>query len=153
MPYSIYASLNLGPLKQTGVIIQLADQSDAYPEGVVEDVLVKVNELIFPADFYILHMEDSASLDSSPILLGRPFLKTSKTKIDVDKGTFTMEFDGELTRFDIFKNPIENHALSSANIENFVLQVPPDEKKKKSKLNGGRNLMIEKNVDASGRRR
>ena len=29
MPYSIYASLNLGPLKQTGVIIQLADQSDA----------------------------------------------------------------------------------------------------------------------------
>ena len=42
-----------------------------------------------------------------------------------------MEFDGELTRFDMFKNPIENHALSSANIENFVLQVPPEERKKK----------------------
>ena len=56
-----------------------------------------------------------------------------------------MKFDGELTRFDIFKNPIENHALSSANTENFVLQVPPDERKKKSKLIGGRNLMIEKN--------
>ena len=56
-----------------------------------------------------------------------------------------MEFDGELTRFEMFKNPIENYALSSANTKNFVLQVPLDERKKKSKLIGGRNLMIEKN--------
>ena len=56
-----------------------------------------------------------------------------------------MEFDGELTKFDMFKNPIENHALLFANTENFVLQVPLDERKKKSKLIGGRNLMIEKN--------
>ena len=100
----------------------MADQSDAYPEGVVEDVLVKVNELIFLADFYILHMEDNASLNSSPILLGRPFLKTSKTKIDVDKGTFTMEFDGEIIEFDVFKeihNPIENQSISTVNMINF----------------------------------
>ena len=63
MPHSVYASLKLDPLKQIEVIIQLADRSTAYLEGVIEDVLVKVNELIFPADFYILHMEDSASLN------------------------------------------------------------------------------------------
>ena len=40
MPYSIYASLNLGPLEETGVIIQLADRSNTYPRGVIEDVLV-----------------------------------------------------------------------------------------------------------------
>ncbi|XP_073017773.1 uncharacterized protein [Primulina eburnea] len=40
MPYSIYCALNLGPLKETRVVIQLADRSNAYPEGVVEDVLV-----------------------------------------------------------------------------------------------------------------
>ena len=40
MPFSIYTSLNLGPIKKTGVIIQLADRSNAYPMGVVEDVLV-----------------------------------------------------------------------------------------------------------------
>ena len=51
MPYSIYASLNLGPLEETGVVIQLVDHSNTYPRGVVEDVLVQVNELIFPADF------------------------------------------------------------------------------------------------------
>ena len=47
MPYSIYASLNLGPLEETGVIIELADRSNTYPRGVIEDVLVQVNELVF----------------------------------------------------------------------------------------------------------
>lgn len=51
MPYSIYASLKLGPLNKTGVVIQLADRSNAYPKGVVEDVLVQVNELAFLVDF------------------------------------------------------------------------------------------------------
>ncbi|KAM2932482.1 hypothetical protein FF1_040547 [Malus domestica] len=41
MPYSIYASMNLGELKNDGVIIQLADRSNAYPKGVLEDVLVQ----------------------------------------------------------------------------------------------------------------
>ena len=103
MSFSIYASLNLGPLEETGVIIQLADRSNAYPRGVVEDVLVKVNELVFPADFYILDMEDESVPCSTPVLLGRPFLKTARTKIDVHEGTLTMEFDGELIRFNIFE--------------------------------------------------
>ena len=56
MPRSVYNSLNLGPLEQTSLVIQLADRSNAYPDGVLEDVLVQVNELVFPADFYILDM-------------------------------------------------------------------------------------------------
>ena len=51
MPYSMYASLNLGPLEETGVIIQLTDSSNTYPRGVIEDVLVRINELVFPTDF------------------------------------------------------------------------------------------------------
>ncbi|CAN6720982.1 unnamed protein product [Malus baccata var. baccata] len=43
MPYSVYASMNLGPLKHDGVIIQLADRSNAYPKGVLEDVLVQID--------------------------------------------------------------------------------------------------------------
>ena len=34
IPYSIYASLKLGPLNKTGVVIQLADRSIAYPKDV-----------------------------------------------------------------------------------------------------------------------
>jgi len=40
MPYSIFISLGFDNLSETGVIIQLADRSNVYPEGVVENVLV-----------------------------------------------------------------------------------------------------------------
>ncbi|KAM2731985.1 hypothetical protein FF1_034599 [Malus domestica] len=101
MPYSIYASMNLGKLKNDGVIIQLADRSNAYPKGVVEDVLVQVNHLIFPADFYVLEMDESDHTPSLPILLGRPFMKTAQTKIDVAKGEVTMAFGGDMICFKI----------------------------------------------------
>ncbi|CAL2256544.1 unnamed protein product [Prunus armeniaca] len=113
MPYSIYASMNLGELKNDGVIIQLTNRSNAYPKGVLEDVLVQVNHLIFPADFYVLEMEDSAHSTPLPILIGRPFMKTARTKIDVFKGTLTMEFDGDIIDFNIFeaiRYPIDDHS-------------------------------------------
>ncbi|KAD6794574.1 hypothetical protein E3N88_05470 [Mikania micrantha] len=102
LPYSIFKTLNVGPLKKTGVIIQLADRSIVYPKGVLEDVLVQVNELVFPANFYVLDMEDDDAPNSSSILIGRPFLKTAKTKIDVYSGTLSMEFDGEVINFNIY---------------------------------------------------
>nr|XP_027067750.1 uncharacterized protein LOC113693401 [Coffea arabica] len=102
MPKSIYTSLKLGPLKETGIIIQLANRTNAYPDGLVENVLVKVNDLVFPADFYVLDMDDDHSPDPSPLLLGRPFMSTAQTKIDVNKGILSMEFDGEIVHFNIF---------------------------------------------------
>ncbi|XP_062109887.1 uncharacterized protein LOC133821759 [Humulus lupulus] len=125
MPFSIYASLNLGPLEETGVIIQLADRSNAYPRGVIEDVLVQVNELVFPADFYVLDMEDESIPCSTPILLGRPFMKTARTKIDVHDGTLTMEFDGETIRFNIFeamRYPSDVHAVYSIDVLDSLSQ-------------------------------
>ncbi|KAM2449536.1 hypothetical protein PS1_019631 [Malus domestica] len=125
MPYSIYASMNLGELKNDGVIIQLADRSNAYPKGVLEDVLVQVDNLIFPADFYVLEMEDSPNVTPLPILLGRPFMKTTRTKIDVFKGTLTMEFDGEIINFNIseaMKFPKDDHSCFSIDILDELAQ-------------------------------
>ncbi|KAM1453545.1 hypothetical protein ACFXTO_003151 [Malus domestica] len=107
MPYSVYASMNLGKLKNDGVIIQLADRSNAYPKGVLEDVLVQVDHLIFPADFYVLDMEDSTHSPPSSLLLGRPFMKTAQTKIDVAKGAVTMAFGGDMINFKISES-VEN---------------------------------------------
>ncbi|KAM1695946.1 hypothetical protein ACFXTN_027529 [Malus domestica] len=125
MPYSIYASMNLGALKNDGVIIQLADRSNAYPKGVLEDVLVQVNHLVFPADFYVLEMDESDHAPSLPILLGRPFMKTARTKIDVYSGTLSMEFDGEVVNFnlsDSIKYPCEDHSCFSIDIVDSLAQ-------------------------------
>ncbi|XP_052625670.1 uncharacterized protein LOC128132767 [Lactuca sativa] len=73
MPYSVFQSLNVGPLEETGVIIQLADKSKKTPSK------------------------------SSMILLGRPFMHTAHTIIDVHKGKITMEFDGETIHFNVFE--------------------------------------------------
>ena len=54
MPLSVYNSISADPLKETRVTIQLADRSVIYPEGVLENVLIQVNDLIFPADFYVI---------------------------------------------------------------------------------------------------
>ena len=91
MSYLIFSSLNLGPLKETGVVIQLVDRSNIYPRGVVEDVLVQVDQLVFPTNFYIIDMEDEASYNPTPILLGRPFLKTAPAMINVHDAVLTME--------------------------------------------------------------
>ncbi|KAJ9183359.1 hypothetical protein P3X46_007223 [Hevea brasiliensis] len=126
MSNSVFQTLNLAPLKETSVIIQLADHSNAYPLGVVEDVLVQVGELVFPIDFYILDMEDKVPTSKSTLILfGRPFLKTAKTKINVDDGTLTVEFDGETVKFNIFdamKYPADDHSIFSIDVVDTIVQ-------------------------------
>ncbi|KAM1013819.1 hypothetical protein ACFX2C_043891 [Malus domestica] len=58
-------------------------------------------------DFYVLDMEDSTHSPPSPLLLGRPFMKTAQTKIDVAKGAVTMAFGGDMINFKIPES-IEN---------------------------------------------
>ncbi|XP_012487845.1 uncharacterized protein LOC105801055 [Gossypium raimondii] len=127
MPKSIYDKVQLGALKDTGLIIQLADRSNAYPDGVLEDVLVQVNELVFSADFYVLDMGPNANSIDVPLVLGRPFLKTARTKIDVHKGNLTMKFDGEIIKFNIFdamRYPTDiNFVFTLDVIDNFVQDV------------------------------
>ncbi|XP_073131455.1 uncharacterized protein [Henckelia pumila] len=102
LQYSVYPSLKLRPLNETATVIQMTDRSTIYPRGVIEDVLGQVGNLVFPVDFYVLDMKNNDL--KSPILLGRPFLKTSKSVIDVNNGTLTMKFDGEIVKFNIFDN-------------------------------------------------
>jgi len=66
MPLSIFNSLSLGPLQPTGVVIQLANRSGSHPTGFIKDVFVRIGELIFPADFYILDMKEGFSRGSTP---------------------------------------------------------------------------------------
>ena len=103
IPYFIYAYLNLGPLKKIGVVIQPADQSSSYPMGVMKNVLVHVGNLVFSVDFYVLDMNNEESLSKLPLLLRRPFMKTIQTKIDVQNGSLTMEFDGEIESFKVLE--------------------------------------------------
>ena len=91
----------------------------------LEDVLVQVDHLIFPADFYVLDMENSAHSPPSPILLGRSFMKIAHTKIDVAKGALTMEFGGDMINFKVSESVEHTNDVRSCfaiDVINNILQ-------------------------------
>ena len=56
-------------------------------KGIVEDVLVKVDNFYYPVDFVVLITEPMAeSTHHVPIMLGRPFLATANAIINCWNG-------------------------------------------------------------------
>ncbi|XP_024958990.1 uncharacterized protein LOC112499961 [Cynara cardunculus var. scolymus] len=101
MPLSVFNTLDIGEARPTIVTLQLANKSNAYPKGRIEDVLVQVDKFIFPADFIILDFEVDKDI---PIILRRPFLATGRTLIDVQKGELTMRLPDQKVTFIVFKS-------------------------------------------------
>ncbi|KAK9942973.1 hypothetical protein M0R45_008606 [Rubus argutus] len=75
MPLATFQKLEIGTLMPTSISVQLADETFIMPVGIVEDVLVKVDKFILPADFVILDMDEDPKIESRlPIILGRTFI-------------------------------------------------------------------------------
>ncbi|XP_068304249.1 uncharacterized protein [Pyrus communis] len=72
--FADFEKLRQGEIKPTSVILQLANDSVVYPKGIIEDLIIKVDNLYLPADFVVLDMdEDMQTL----IILGHPFMTTA----------------------------------------------------------------------------
>ncbi|XP_024023283.1 uncharacterized protein LOC112092155 [Morus notabilis] len=102
MPLSIFKKLRLGEAKPTTVSLQLADRSIKHLRGIIEDVLIKVDKFIFPADFIVLDIEEDEEI---LIILGRPFLATGQALIDVQKGELRLRVQEEEVIFNVFNVP------------------------------------------------
>ena len=111
--------LQIGETMSTSVSLQLADRTLVFPRGIVEDVLVKVDKFIFPGDFIVLDMEEDTDV---PIILGRPFLATGWTIIDVQKWELTMRVQDQEVTFNIFK--AMNFPDDEKKEECFILPIP-----------------------------
>ncbi|PNY00100.1 hypothetical protein L195_g023375, partial [Trifolium pratense] len=72
--------------------IVLADQSIIRPSGIMKDVIVKVNNMLFPLDFTIVDIEEDVDV---PIILIRSFLATSRAVIDMEKEVLTLRMEDE----------------------------------------------------------
>ncbi|XP_059292213.1 uncharacterized protein LOC132045653 [Lycium ferocissimum] len=100
MPNSVFRILGWGEPWPTTVTLQLADRSLAYPDGIIEDVLVKVGPFILPVDFIILDYEADKNV---PLIMGRGFLATVDAVIRVRNGKMSITVDGQEASFDVFK--------------------------------------------------
>ena len=71
MPLSVVQRLSLGELTPTAITLQMDDRSMAQPEGILEDVVVKVGKFITPMDFF--YHADGGRYPSS-FSVGKTFL-------------------------------------------------------------------------------
>ena len=120
MPLSVAKRLSLGELTPTTTTLQMADITLAHPEGILEDVFIKVGKFIFLVDFVVIDIKEDKQV---PLLLGRPFLATEATLIDVKKGELTIRVRDEAVHFNL------NHSLkqpkpSDAECEIVEMKIP-----------------------------
>ena len=92
----------------------MVDRTLAPPEGILEDVLIKVGKFIFPVDFVVIHTEEDKQV---PLLLGRSFLVTGVALIDVKKGELTLRVGNEAVHFNL------NHSLKQPELINDECEI------------------------------
>ncbi|GJX50269.1 reverse transcriptase domain-containing protein [Tanacetum coccineum] len=76
----VFKELSLAEPKNANMIVEMAKKTRCIPQGIIENVLVKIDKFSFPSDFLIIDTKESSN---KTIILGRPFLATIHTEIDV----------------------------------------------------------------------
>jgi len=83
----LYGTMSMNPAY---VPLQLAEQSIRFVEGIAKDVPVQIDNHYVPTDFLVIDMgEDECD---PPIILGRPFLNTTKAVIYIGTGEIHFKF-------------------------------------------------------------
>nr|GEV81466.1 hypothetical protein [Tanacetum cinerariifolium] len=90
MPLSFWRKLKLPTLNDTKMVLELADRTISKPTGVAENIFMKVGKFYFPADFVVL---DFITDPHVSLILGRPFLSTAHTIINVHKREIILRQD------------------------------------------------------------
>ena len=116
LPYLMYKKLGLGELKPTNITLSLADRSVKIPKGIVEDVLVKVDNFYYPVDFVVLDTEPMAeSTHQVPIIL------TANAIINCRNGVMQLTFGNMTLELNIFRlsnrdKPVEDKEQKSEEV-------------------------------------
>ncbi|XP_070019706.1 uncharacterized protein [Nicotiana sylvestris] len=98
MPLAIYTKLGIGRARPKSMLLQLADRTVKRPTGILDDVLVQVGKFVFPTDFVILDCQVDEVI---PIILGRPFLATSRELIDCETRELKMRLNDKEVIFNV----------------------------------------------------
>ena len=120
MPLSVAKRLSLGELTPTSMTLQMADRTLAHPEGILEDVLIKVGKFVFLVEFVVINIEEDKQV---PLLLGRPFLAIGAALIDVKKRELTLKVGDEALHFNL-NHSLKQPELSSADCEIVETKTP-----------------------------
>ncbi|KAK9928909.1 hypothetical protein M0R45_026026 [Rubus argutus] len=121
MPLATFRKLAIGSLQPTFISVQLADGTFKMSLGIVEDVLIRVDKFILPADFVILDMDEDPELENGlPVILGRPFMAMAGAKINVQKGTVKLKVLGEKVKLQVLQPAFPHNVIKDVLSTDFV---------------------------------
>ena len=103
LPKAVFDRHHVGELQPFLVELCLADRSVRKPHGLVEDVIIRIEDCYFSVDFLVVDMKITKELSQAPIILGRPFLATAKAVTDWVKGEVTLKVGEHTLKVDINK--------------------------------------------------
>ncbi|XP_014515293.1 uncharacterized protein LOC106773117 [Vigna radiata var. radiata] len=111
MPLSVLKKIGGLQVKYTIMILQMVDKSTKNPYGVMEDVVAQIDKLKFLVDFVVMEIGEDVEI---PLILGKPFMKTTKVVINVDEGMLTLKDQDEEVTFNVFNDvqPIQGKQTS-----------------------------------------
>nr|XP_025612527.1 uncharacterized protein LOC112705759 [Arachis hypogaea] len=98
MPLFVMKRLGILEVQRAKISLEMVDKSLKRAYGMVENVLVMVEDLYIHADFVIL---DKGEDRDESIILGRPFLATAKAIIDVERGELVLKLHEDCILFKI----------------------------------------------------
>ena len=73
------------------------------PHGLIEDVIIRIEDCYFPVDFLVVDMKMTKELSQAPIILGRPFLATVKAVTNWGKEEVILKVGEHTVKVDINK--------------------------------------------------
>ncbi|XP_070019741.1 uncharacterized protein [Nicotiana sylvestris] len=94
------------------------------PLGIIDDVLVRVDKFILPADFVILDCEVDYEV---PINLGRPFLATGKDLVDVEAWELTFRVGDKKVVFHVYKSMKQPNCTEVSSFVDLIIAVIIDD--------------------------
>ena len=138
----------MGELKPTNITLSLADRLVKIPNGIVEDVLVKVDKFYYPVDFVVLDTKPVASgTNQVSIILGRPFLATSNAIINCRNGVMQLTFGNMTLELNIFHLGSKHKSMEEQEPDEVCLISPGAGKHSVHKLQEG---LMKNNEESDG---
>ncbi|XP_070039934.1 uncharacterized protein [Nicotiana tomentosiformis] len=124
MPYSVFKTLCIGKPRATSMRLQMEDRTMKRPLDIIDDVLVRVDNFILPADFVILDCKVDYEVST---ILGRPFLATGKALVDVEAGELTFRVGDEKVVFHVCKSMRQPNSNGVCSFLDLVTKVIVDD--------------------------
>ena len=97
----------------------MVDRSIVYSKGILSDVALRIRKLVVPCDFVIVDIPEDVK---SPIILGRPWLATTSTLIDIARGKMVMSVaeEVEFAIRDVLSALVPNESMYLIDISDVI---------------------------------